>query len=106
MKTGIISSAYFGIHDYEQGIKTMKAHGYDCMDYQDLASPQSVLLTYSDSALEQYCKEVGACAKETGIEIYQMHGLWPRQADGELQISKKDIELYEKQIIAAGKMDF
>ena len=105
IKIGCESTYYFGEKDFALGIQKMKAHGYDCMDYQNIASPNAVAFGYSADEFEKYFTEVGECAKETGVEIYQMHGLWPRQADGVLQISKKDIELYEKQIIAAGKMD-
>ena len=104
LKTGIVSSAYFGIEDYEQGIKKMKAHGYDCMDYQDLSSSNSVFFTYGDGAFERYFKAFGACAKEAGVEIYQMHGLWPRYADGDISKTPQDIELYIKELTAAHYM--
>ena len=104
LKTGIVSSAYFGIEDYEQGIQKMKAHGYDCMDYQDIMSCGSVLFTYSDSDFERYYRDFGACAKDAGVEIYQMHGLWPRHADGDISKTEQDIELYIKQLHAGHYM--
>ncbi|MBO5736869.1 MAG: sugar phosphate isomerase/epimerase [Clostridia bacterium] len=104
IKTGIVSSAYFGINDYAQGIQKMKSHGYDCMDYQDLASNGSVLFTYKDEAFERHFKDFGACAKAEGIEIYQMHGLWPRFADGDISKTPQDVELYVKELNAAHYM--
>lgn len=101
LKTGIESTAYFGVEDYEQGLKKMKLHGYDCADYQEVASPSSILFGYSDGAFERYFKELGACAKETGIEFYQMHGLWPRYTDKDWNLFDKDIELYQKEFLVA-----
>ena len=46
LKTGIESTAYFGVDDYEQGLKKAKSHGFDCVDYQDMASPSSVLFGF------------------------------------------------------------
>ena len=105
LKTGIESTAYFGVDDYEQGLKKAKLHGFDCVDYQDMASPSSVLFGYSDSEFERYFKELGQCAKQTGVEIYQMHGLWPRNTDSDWNALDKDIELYYKEFLSAKYMD-
>ena len=105
LKIGIESVGYFTIFDYEEGLKKMKSHGYDCVDYQNIASPNSELFTFSDSEFERYHRDFGACAKENGIEIYQMHGLWPRLADGDLSKTEQDIELYIKELQAAHYMD-
>lgn len=104
IKVGCASTYYFGEKDFAQGMRKMKAHGYDCIDYQNIVSSASPIFGYNADEFERYFTELGACAKETGLEIYQMHGLWPREADGALKISEKDIELYEKQLVAAGKM--
>lgn len=104
LKTGIMSTAYFGIEDYESGIKKMKAHGYDCMDYQGIASCNSVFFKYGDNAFKNYFKSFGECAQENGVEIFQMHGLWPRNADGDLDKADIDEELYIKQLLAAEYM--
>ena len=104
IKIGTESSYYISLENYEDGLRKMKAHGYDCMDYQNISSPDSEIFRYGMDEFERYFDEVGACAKETGIEIYQMHGLWPRRADGKQEISEEDIELYEKQLTAAGLM--
>lgn len=100
IKTGIMSSAYFDIDDYAEGLKKVKLHGYDCIDYQQIASPFSSLFDYSDEEFEAYFKNLGACAKENGIEIYQMHGLWPRYADGDPNGVDKDLGLYIRQLQA------
>ena len=104
LKTGIKSTAYFGVSDYEKGLKKAKAHGYDCVDYQGVTSPSSELFAYSDDLFEKYFKELGECAKDAGIEIHQMHGLWPRNADSDWNVLDKDVELYHKEFIAAQYM--
>ena len=105
IKIGSLSTCYFGEKDFVQGIQKMKAHGYDCIDYQNLTQPTSPIFGYGADEFERYFVEIGECAKETGIEIYQMHGLWPREADGTQKLSNRDIELYEKQLIAAKRMN-
>ena len=97
-----MSTAYFGIDDYADGLKRVKLHGYDCIDYQNIASPFSPLFSYSDKEFEEYFNRLGECAKQNGIEIYQMHGLWPRYADGDLSGADRDFDLYVKQL-KAGK---
>ena len=100
-KTGIMSTAYFDLNNFENGIAKMKAHGYDCMDYQNIVSPFCNIFNYKEDEFERYFYEFGECAKTTGIEIFQMHGLWPRFADGDLTNINKDLDLYFKQMQAA-----
>ena len=101
LKTGIESTAYFDTSDFETGLKKMKSHGYDCMDYQGVSLPDSPFFSYSESAFERYFQELSQCAKETGIEVYQMHGLWPRHSDGKLQVDERDFALYQKELLTA-----
>lgn len=78
LKTGIRSDAYFGFDDYEAGMRLMKAHGYDGFDYQGLASvPKSPVYKMSDEEMKAYLTKVKTCAKEIGLEIYQIHGAMP-----------------------------
>jgi hypothetical protein len=37
MKLGIVAGAYFGRQEDAQGLKRMKKHGFECMDYNYLA---------------------------------------------------------------------
>ncbi|MBQ4270180.1 MAG: sugar phosphate isomerase/epimerase [Clostridia bacterium] len=104
IKIGCDSYYYIDQKNFAQGMRRMKSHGYDCMDYQNISSPDCEMFHRGMDEFERYFSEFGACAKETGIEVYQMHGLWPRRADGKREISDEDIELYEKQLIAAKLM--
>ena len=69
MKTGIESAAYFGLYDYEQGLKRLKKDGYDCIDYSELCNKNSDLYKMSDNEYRDFLNKVGAAAKETGVEI-------------------------------------
>ena len=64
LKTGIISSAYFGMDNYEAGMKKMRAHGYDSIDYQEFGNAkQSPLYKMSDAEFEPYLTALKDCAK-------------------------------------------
>ena len=77
LKIGIESSAYFSIFDYEEGLKKMKAHGYDCVDYQAVANPSSPVYTWDNLTKTKYFSGLKACADNLGVSFFQMHGLWP-----------------------------
>ena len=77
LKIGIESAAYFGLFDYENGLKQLKAHGYDCVDYQEVASPSCVIYTWDKPTRVEYFSKLKACADELGVSFFQMHGLWP-----------------------------
>lgn len=78
LRIGIKSDAYFGFDGYERGMSLMKEHGYDGFDYQGLASvPKSPLYKMSDEEMKAYLTKVKDCAKQNGLEIYQLHGAMP-----------------------------
>lgn len=100
MKVGITSSPYFGFYGYEEGLKKMKSHGYDCVDYQNFASPEGELLNLGDGEFENYLKDFGATAKGIGISFYQAHGLWPTD-DITKESRERQFPYYIKGIIGA-----
>ena len=67
MKTGIKSSAYFHLHDYEQGFKTLRAHGYDAVDYQEFISMDSPLYSMGEDELSCFLTKVASAAEENGM---------------------------------------
>lgn len=77
LKIGIESTAYFSLYDYEAGFKKMRCHGYDAVDYSELASPDSDLYKMKAEEFRAFLTGVGQAAEENGIEIVQLHGLWP-----------------------------
>lgn len=76
MKIGIYSAAYFGLDHVEEGFTRMKAHGYDCVDYQNLLDTENALYAASDAEMERTLRAHARAAREAGIEIIQTHGPW------------------------------
>ena len=102
LKTGILSTAYFGFNDFEQGMKKLRSHGYDGFDYQGLVSiVNSPIYTMSEGAAERYLTEVKDCAKANGLEIYQLHGAWPHVEDSTKEGREQTIAYFKKDIVFA-----
>jgi sugar phosphate isomerase/epimerase len=102
LKTGIQSNAYFGFENYEAGMRLMKEHGYDGFDYQELGSvPRSPLYKMSDAEMKDYLTKVKECAKEIGLEIYQLHGAFPCVDFATEEGCQKQIECFKRSIIGA-----
>ena len=73
MKIGIESSVYFSgerLVGYEQGIATMRRHGYDGMDFQNFINTNNDLFTCSLSEFERKLTHLRSCASENGIAIH------------------------------------
>ena len=76
MKIGIVSTAYFDTYDYGEGLRRLRAHGYDCTDYNGLMKLSSPLYRLSQDELCAFLRGVRDSAELHGIEINQMHALW------------------------------
>lgn len=76
MKIGIESAAYIGRYGLTEGIRRMKAHGYECVDYQGFVDTETSLFRGSDADFEHTLIEERAAFEEGGIEISQVHGPW------------------------------
>ncbi|MBQ6921864.1 MAG: sugar phosphate isomerase/epimerase [Clostridia bacterium] len=101
LKTGIYSSAYFDLTNYEDGLKKMRAHGYQCVDLQWFISPSSPFYTMDKPEFISCFKALKSAADKTGISVWQTHGLMP--PDDSTEESRKDVlSRQEKVIIAAG----
>ncbi|MBQ8292110.1 MAG: sugar phosphate isomerase/epimerase [Clostridia bacterium] len=100
MKIGLEALAYFTVHDYKDGLRKMKSHGYDCVDYSEICNPNCEPFGWSDAEYEKYLREVGEEAQQVGVEITQIHGLWPTD-DRFCKQREKDLRLFEKQIRGA-----
>jgi len=77
MRLGIGSGAYYNVYDYAEGFGRLRHHGYDCVDYNDLTDMHSELYRLSDVSFREFFEDVASRARECGVEIWQMHGLWP-----------------------------
>ena len=102
LKIGNISDAYFSFENYQEGMALMKKHGYDGFDYQGLGSfKNSPLYKMDEEERKRYLTDLKNCAKENGLEIYQLHGIWPHVDDTTAEGREKTIEFFKQNIIAA-----
>lgn len=102
MRIGIVSTAYFTLKDYQSGMELMHSHGYDCIDFKELANMNSELYSLSEAEFRDFLTRIGTSARENGLEVWQMHGLWPTvNADKTEEDRQKTIELFKKEIEGA-----
>jgi len=105
VKTGIKSTAYFGLDDYKTGLKLVKEHGYDCVDFQEFMSMNSPLYAMSDEEFVFLLNNIRDEAKANGIEIYQLHSIWPTAGDDTEEGRQKSLTYYRRSIEAAKHLD-
>ncbi|MBR2466277.1 MAG: sugar phosphate isomerase/epimerase [Clostridia bacterium] len=99
MKTSIVSTAYFTFRDYESGLAKLKAHGYDATDYQGLVKMDSELYSLSNEEIRVFLTRVRASADKHGVDIKQVHGLWPTVGDDKTaEDRQKTREYFVRQI--------
>ena len=48
MKTGIEFTPYQRTYGFEEGLKRMKSHGYDALDYQDFCHTENKIFHVSE----------------------------------------------------------
>ena len=102
MKIGIGSKAYYNVYDYEQGFKKLKAHGYDCVDYNDLTDFNSELYNLQAAEFSDFFKRVEASATDCGIDVWQMHAIWPTVNQDKTEADReKTLGYFVRQIEAA-----
>ena len=105
MKTGITGD-YLHAYGFEEGLKRMKAHGYDGIDYQGLGSMKnSPLYKMSDEEFKAYLTDLNACAKRNGLVIHQLHGAWPHVDDWTDEGRAQTVEYFKKCILGAKYLD-
>lgn len=105
IKTGILSTAYFGFDDFEAGMSLMKAHGYDGFDYQGFGSvPTSPLYKMTEEELFVYLDKIKACAQKNGLIIYQMHGALPCEDFATEEGRQRQLEHFKKGILGAERL--
>lgn len=101
MKIGIKSTAYFGLEDFENGLKTLKEHGYDAVDYQEFSNMKSPLYSMDDEEFANFLARVSECARENDVEIYQLHAIWPTAGDDTPEGIARSLEYFNRSILGA-----
>ena len=87
MRLGI-TSAYLSRYGLCEGAKRMKAHGYDCVDYQNLVDTESDFFKLSEKDFEKQLRYERDVLESNGICIYQAHGPW-RYPTRDLEVSDR-----------------
>ena len=74
MKIGI-GTGYIARYGLTEGVRRMRAHGYDCIDY-DMANTETDLYLFSGEAFEKKAIDVRRAIENAGITVGQTHGPW------------------------------
>ena len=53
MKIGIESGAYLSRYGLAEGLKRMRKHGYECVDFQDFANTEGPLFQLDETGFEK-----------------------------------------------------
>lgn len=77
MKIGIKNNLYFFQGTMKTDYNSMKKHGYDCGDYQNLAYPDSDFYTISEADAKKRIIEEKKQADSVGITYSQVHCVCP-----------------------------
>ena len=101
VKIGIKSDAYFRLDDYKTGLKTLKEHGYDCIDFQEMMQMNSPLYALNDEDFEKELNKIRDEAKANGVEVYQLHSIWPTAGDETEEGRQKSLWYYRRSILGA-----
>lgn len=114
MKIGITNSSYYiglsNIIDY----KEISSHGFECVDFQNLADIDGDLYKLPDDEFKKTLTKEREMAQKAGITISQVHGPWPvddktqQSRDATFEYMKKTVQgtsiLGSKYIIIHPKM--
>ena len=101
VKIGNVSTAYFGLEDYQQGMPLMKEHGYNGFDFQEFMSMNSPLYALSDEDFVFELNKIRKAAEENGLDIYQLHSIWPTAGDETEEGRQKSLWYYRRSILGA-----
>ena len=75
MKTGITGD-YLHAYGFEEGLKRMKAHGYDALDYGGLCHTENKIFHVSEEEFASTLREERRIIEAHGLAVNQTHGAW------------------------------
>lgn len=84
MKLGIVNTAYGASFENPDGYRAMRAHGYECADFQYLTDKNSPYYQNAD-----LLRRERAAAEAAGIVFSQLHSLWPTHETTEKGLEEK-----------------
>ncbi|MBR0459200.1 MAG: sugar phosphate isomerase/epimerase [Victivallales bacterium] len=76
MKIGIHSGAYLTRYGLEDGLRRMRSHGYEALDYQFFVDTTGPLFQLDEAGFEKELLRQRKLIEDNGIEISQTHGPW------------------------------
>lgn len=76
MKLGIMSGAYLDRYGLQEGLARMRAHGYECVDYDNFCDTTTPLFQGTEAEFEHSLIDVRTACADAGIQISQTHGPW------------------------------
>lgn len=94
MRIGIGNNYYCDTYGFEDGLKRLKSHGYDGIDYQGFVNTETPLFEKNSYEFEKDLKAQYEQIKQQGLYVYQVHGPW-RHPPHDETLSKRE-ERFEK----------
>ena len=77
MRIGILETAYIKKYGLKDGCHLMRTHGYECLDYQKIASADSDFFKSTEADFIKQIKEERTVIEEEGITVNQAHSPRP-----------------------------
>lgn len=71
-----ITSDYLSRYGFEEGLRRMKSHGYDALDYGGLCHTEDKIFHVSESEFAVTLKQEREIIEANGLFVNQTHGAW------------------------------
>ena len=76
MKIGITAAHYIATHGFEEGLRRIRADGYECIDYSEFVDTETPRFCCSDAEFDARIEKERGFIAGLGLEISQTHGPW------------------------------
>ena len=76
MKIGITAAHYTESRGFEEGLRQIRADGYDCIDYSEFSNPESEKFRCPELEFDDLMRRERAFIESLGLEISQSHAPW------------------------------
>lgn len=76
MKIGITASGYTNRYGFEDGLRRLRADGYECIDYLEFVDTETPRFGCSEAEFDAIVEKERKFIESLGLEISQTHGPW------------------------------
>ena len=76
MKIGITASGYTNRYGFEDGLRRLRADGYECIDYSEFVDTEKPRFGCSDAEFDAMIAKERKFIEGLGLETSQTHGPW------------------------------